>query len=226
MEVGLLSKLQGNMTVFVPTNEAVEEFHRNLMEFNTLELENPEKNEVTYNVDDGLGYDYRKKREIVIADAPTLQDNLLSHLTSGFVSVQQMQDEGLLPTEDTTGGQIRTTVYRTKPEKVVMANCARITARDILATNGIVHVVDKMIQPATNSLGQILNNDFGFAKFSRARVYSPSWTTPQGTSLSLLQQTRLSPSLTREPEINCYQEEDVEQPSSKATFFQMSFVRV
>ena len=90
--MGLLSKLQENMTVFVPTNEAVEEFHRNLMEFNTLELENPEKNEVarkkkllsrweyhqllakvTYNVDDGLGYDYRKKREIVIADAPTLQ---------------------------------------------------------------------------------------------------------------------------------------------------------
>ena len=28
---------------------------------------------MTYNVDDGLGYDYRKKREIVIADAPTLQ---------------------------------------------------------------------------------------------------------------------------------------------------------
>ena len=25
-----------------------------------------------------------------------------------------------------------------------MANCARITARDILATNGIVHVVDKV----------------------------------------------------------------------------------
>ena len=24
-------------------------------------------------MDDGLGYDYRKKREIVIADAPTLQ---------------------------------------------------------------------------------------------------------------------------------------------------------
>ena len=42
----MLSKLQENMTVFVPTKEAVEEFHRNLMEFNTLELENPDKNEV------------------------------------------------------------------------------------------------------------------------------------------------------------------------------------
>ena len=78
------------MTVFVPTNEAVEEFHRNLMEFNTLELESPEKNEVTkllgvrilriskfakviYNVDDGLSFDYRKKREIVISEAPSLQ---------------------------------------------------------------------------------------------------------------------------------------------------------
>jgi transforming growth factor-beta-induced protein len=167
-EVGLLSKLQENMTVFVPTNEAVEEFHRNLMEFNTLELESPEKNEVIYNVDDGLSYDYRKKREVVISEAPSLQDNLLSHLTSGFVSVQQMQDEGLLATEGSTGGQIRTTVYRTQPEKVVMANCARITAKDILATNGVVHVVDKMIQPARNSLGQILTDDFGFAKFSKA----------------------------------------------------------
>ena len=47
--MGLLSKLQENMTVFVPTKEAVEEFHRNIMEFNTLELENPEKNEVSAN---------------------------------------------------------------------------------------------------------------------------------------------------------------------------------
>jgi len=169
-EVGLLSKLRENMTVFVPTREAVEEFNSNLMEFNTLELENSEKNEVTYNVDAGLSYDfdYRKKREAVISEAPSLQDNILSHLTSGFVSVQQMQDEGLLTTEGSTGGQIRTNVYRTQPEKVVMANCARIIAKDILATNGIVHVVDKMIQPATNSLGQILTEDFGFAKLSTA----------------------------------------------------------
>merc|ERR1719412_3107451 len=169
-EGGLLSKLRENMTVFVPTREAVEEFNSNLMEFNTLELENSEKNEVTYNVDAGLSYDfdYRKKREVVISEAPSLQDNILSHLTSGFVSVQQMQDEGLLTTESSTGGQIRTTVYRTQPEKVVMTNCARIIAKDILATNGIVHVVDKMIQPATNSLGQILTEDFGFAKLSTA----------------------------------------------------------
>ena len=44
--MGLLSKLAENMTVFVPTKEAVEEFHSNLMDFNTLELETPEKNEV------------------------------------------------------------------------------------------------------------------------------------------------------------------------------------
>ena len=78
------------MTVFVPTNEAVEEFHRNLMEFNTLELESPAKNEVAkgfmcqnseycecskviYNVDAGLSFDYRKKREVVMSEAPSLQ---------------------------------------------------------------------------------------------------------------------------------------------------------
>jgi len=49
-----------------------------------------------------------------------------------------------------------------------MANCARVTARDILATNGVVHMVDKMIQPASHTLGQILSSDLGFRDFSKA----------------------------------------------------------
>ena len=38
-EAGSLARLKQNLTVFVPTNAAVEEFHRNLMAFNTLDNE-------------------------------------------------------------------------------------------------------------------------------------------------------------------------------------------
>lgn len=41
---------------------------------------------------------------------------MLAHVAPGFVSVQQMQEQGLLATEGS--GNIRTTVYRTKSEKV------------------------------------------------------------------------------------------------------------
>ena len=67
-------------------------------------------------MDEGLSYDYRRKREIVIAEAPSLEDSVLAHISPGFISVQQMQDEELLDTQGTS--KIRTTVYRTKPEKV------------------------------------------------------------------------------------------------------------
>jgi hypothetical protein len=74
---------------------------------------------VVYNVDDGLSYGYRRKRQIVIAEAPRPEESVLTHLTRGFVTAQQMQDEGLLATEASDGGKIRTTVYRTRSEKVL-----------------------------------------------------------------------------------------------------------
>ena len=67
-------------------------------------------------MDEGLSYGYRRKRDIVIAEAPSLEDSVLVHMVPGTVSVQQLQDEGTLVTA--SGGRVRTTVYRTRPEKV------------------------------------------------------------------------------------------------------------
>jgi uncharacterized surface protein with fasciclin (FAS1) repeats len=62
----------------------------------------------------------------------------------------------MLPTKTSTGTKMRMTVYNTYPEKVVMANCARVTSLDHYATNGIVHVVDRVILPATQSIKIII----------------------------------------------------------------------
>ena len=49
-----------------------------------------------------------------------------------------------------------------------MANCANIISRNNFATNGIVHMVDKVIVPATHTVGQIISEDLGFEQFSAA----------------------------------------------------------
>jgi len=61
---------------------------------------------------------------------------------------------------DTLGqNKLRITIYNTYPEKVVMANCARVTSRDHYATNGIAHIVDKVILPATQTVAEIVAED-------------------------------------------------------------------
>merc|ERR1712168_767705 len=56
----------------------------------------------------------------------------------------------------------------TFPQKVIMANCAKIISRNNFASNGIVHMVDKVIVPATHTVGQIISEDLGFEQFSAA----------------------------------------------------------
>merc|ERR1719206_1564025 len=103
------------MTVFVPTNEAIEDFHKDLVELNKIDS----AKDTIYNVDDGLK-SRRKKRDLTITEAPRLQDIILVHMTKGFVSVADMENEA------SENGNIRMNVYNTFPQKVIMANCAKI----------------------------------------------------------------------------------------------------
>jgi len=157
----MIEKLvEGNMTVFVPTNEAIDDFHEDLIELNKVDLDDD-----TYNIDDGLT-SRRKKRDFTVTETPRLQDILLAHMTEGFVSTNDMADESLLSTM--MGDKIRMTVYNTFPKKVVMANCARIVSRDNMATNGLVHMVDKVIVPAKHNIMTLLSEDLGLSQFSLA----------------------------------------------------------
>eukprot|EP00092_Neocalanus_flemingeri_P009443 GFUD01010161.1.p1 GENE.GFUD01010161.1~~GFUD01010161.1.p1 ORF type:complete len:868 (+),score=289.70 GFUD01010161.1:35-2638(+) len=162
-ETNMLDKLKENMTLFVPTNDAIEDFHRDLVELNTIDS----GEDVAYGIDEGLT-SRRRKRDLTITEAPRLQDIILAHMTKGFVSATDMEDEGLMETEASENGKIRINVYNTYPKKVIMANCAKITSRNNFATNGIVHMVDKVIVPAKHTVGQIISQDLGFEKFSEA----------------------------------------------------------
>jgi len=158
-ESDMNNKLSGNLTLFVPTDDAIEDFNDDLEKINEISGSGDYGDENRYNIDEGL---FRKKREVAITDiteAPRLQDILLAHMTPGFVTTMDMRDESSLVTETPEKTSLRLTVYNTYPNKVVMANCARIVSRNNLATNGIVHMVDKVIMPSHASVAEILAAD-------------------------------------------------------------------
>jgi len=151
-ENGIMDDLS-NMTIFVPSNEAIEDFRHDLEHLNSVDNERN-----TYNIDDGLSY--RKKRDITIVETPALDEILKAHMVEGFLDTASIHDEQIL--ETVNGYEIRMTVYNTYPQRSVMANCAKVTSRDHYSSNGVVHIVDKVIMPATKSLKEMIETDVQF----------------------------------------------------------------
>ena len=78
-ESGIMEEMSNtNLTMFVPSNEAIEDFRHELQHLNSVENERN-----SYNVDDGLSY--RKKRDLTIVETPALDEILKAHLVEGFM---------------------------------------------------------------------------------------------------------------------------------------------
>jgi len=156
-----------NVTIFVPSDDAVEDFHVELEQINEI----PPMDNVIYRVDDGL-ISYRKKRSpisIIVAEQqeiPDVTDVVQSHIIEGFINTRDIKGEEILETSDK--GKLRITKYASKTGEMVTANCARVTARDQQATNGIVHMVDRMLRPAKKTVGEIIEADQQFRTFVTA----------------------------------------------------------
>lgn len=66
---------------------------------------------------------------------------------------------------DNANSSVRVNFYHAPGERLMTANCARLTSVNNYATNGIVHVVDRMIRPVTKTLAQLLAQDSQFSVF-------------------------------------------------------------
>lgn len=147
--------LEENVTIFVPSDDAVEDFRHDLQQLNNLDSD-----QMTYNVDPGLVERKRRDVDLTIAETPSLSEILKGHIVDGFVDTADIHDEDLLMSKN--GNNLRMTVYNTYPQRAVMANCAKVTSRDHYSTNGVIHVIDKVIMPATKTLGDIISTDMQF----------------------------------------------------------------
>merc|ERR1719433_1882528 len=81
---------------------------------------------------------------------------------------RDLEDSELVQSENSEKNRIRLTVYPTRPEPTVMANCAKVLSRDNHASNGIVQVVDKVIVPAVGTIADVLASDLHFGTFVAA----------------------------------------------------------
>ncbi|GLH05934.1 Spermatophylax protein 12 [Gryllus bimaculatus] len=139
---------ESNMTIFAPSDDAIRDFTDSFQEANQVEFYST----ITQ----------RRKRE-----TNTKEDNLsmrkivLGHMTPGFYDINEIVNKNEVFTEN-NNSSIRLNVYPAPGERIITANCARVTSINNYATNGIVHVVDRVLQPVTQSLAQLIAQDEQF----------------------------------------------------------------
>jgi len=153
---GLIDRMAENVTVFLPTDDAVEDFHHDLQSINSVN-----------NGEVGL-LERRRRSPPNPQQLPSLKEVLLGHLVPSLVPTSSMSDEGEVATMATSGSKIRLTVYNTFPQKVVMANCARVTSSDHMARDGLVHMVDKVLLPATKNVVDLMRSELKTGSFLNA----------------------------------------------------------
>nr|KAG5705889.1 hypothetical protein BaRGS_030779 [Batillaria attramentaria] len=99
--------------------------------------------------------------------AGELQSVLLGHVLPESRRASSFRDEDVLQTGSPYDSTIRINFY-SRPEKLTTANCVRVTSTDNLATNGVIHVVDKVLPTVTSSLMEMIQRDPQFSFLNTA----------------------------------------------------------
>ncbi|QQP41519.1 Midline fasciclinlike [Caligus rogercresseyi] len=144
---------EGNYSIFVPNNDAVEDYRREIEGINALDIDG---GDIRYKVSRR-----RKRYAVEGASIPTL---VKGHIVPGFLDSADVHDEKVITSLEEVS-KIRMTVYNTYPKKTWMANCAKVVSKNNYANNGIVHVIDKVMRPITSNLYELISSDPQFSIF-------------------------------------------------------------
>ncbi|KAJ8965812.1 hypothetical protein NQ314_003879, partial [Rhamnusium bicolor] len=139
--------IEGNFSLFAPSDDALNIYNEKLTEMN--------------NVDP-----YRRRR--AVKNALSSKDLVLSHAVEGFIDLTDLSNEEIIRSEN-NNSTIRINMYPTNTEeKLVTANCARIKKPNVLAENGIIHVVDGIVIPVTDDVETIIRQHPKLTSFKKA----------------------------------------------------------
>ncbi|XP_056644128.1 transforming growth factor-beta-induced protein ig-h3 [Diorhabda sublineata] len=148
----------GNFSIFVPTDAAISEYNEKITEMNNV----------------------RRRRGI--GQHLSTGDLVLSHTVSGFVDLSDLPNDKIILSEN-SNSTIRINIYPTNTrEKLLTANCARVKTPNVLASNGILHVTEGVVLPATQNVETIINTHPRLTNFKQAISNSdiPSHMKPTG----------------------------------------------
>ncbi|XP_050100822.1 transforming growth factor-beta-induced protein ig-h3 isoform X1 [Anopheles aquasalis] len=145
---GLEATLENEVTLFVVPDSAYTTFAEQMWENNLVAFD-PSA---------------RAKRAIDFASM-TARDVILGHTVNGSYHIEDISNEQLLKTE-LPGANIRINIYPRGPAAMARehtehpyrytANCAPLVKLNRVTERGIVHVVDRVLVPARNSLMDII----------------------------------------------------------------------
>ncbi|XP_039298294.1 transforming growth factor-beta-induced protein ig-h3 [Nilaparvata lugens] len=164
-KTGLDEKLDAqNMTVFVPTDEAISVFRQS--DDITVDRIPDNPIQVMMNDDPSLTNEIpRTDRQLGIRNKPmSNKDMILAQTTPGFIELADFTNEKVLTSE--FNSTLRLNVYPGRKGPVVTVNCALITSPDNYATNSIMHMVDRVNPSVNQNLAQLLEN----AEFSEFKA--------------------------------------------------------
>lgn len=109
----------------------------------------------------------RRKRQT--KNAVSSEELILNHITKGFIDLNDLDNEQILKSEN-KDGTIRINLYPTPNyQKMLTANCAKVTKGNNLAKNGIVHVVDGVVVPALQSIQDIIGDSSRLTSLKRCK---------------------------------------------------------
>ncbi|XP_042876994.1 uncharacterized protein LOC122256403 [Penaeus japonicus] len=78
-----------------------------------------------------------------------LREVVLFHVVPGVLRLEDLTDNGMLSSASPKGRKLRVNVFRQGADlqDVVTINGARVKRHDMIATNGVIHVIDKVLYP-------------------------------------------------------------------------------
>lgn len=92
----------------------------------------------------------------------------MNHLVKGFVDLSDVQNEDILESSFESSS-IRINFFPTKTgERLITANCVPVRKPNIYAENGIVHLIDGVLPPATITFDDILKGSQNIKMFRTA----------------------------------------------------------
>lgn len=95
-------------------------------------------------------------------DVDLLKSILLYHVAPGIAKSTDLKNDGLVGTLN--GAELRTNIYRSHSGATVTVNGKKVIKADVPASNGIVHVIDEVIQPIpTGNIAAVASGDPNFS---------------------------------------------------------------
>ncbi|ROT82837.1 hypothetical protein C7M84_023988 [Penaeus vannamei] len=78
-----------------------------------------------------------------------LREVVLFHVVPGVLRLEDLTDNGMLSSASPKGRKLRVNVFKhgSDLQDVVTINGARVKRHDMIATNGVIHVIDKVLYP-------------------------------------------------------------------------------